>query len=251
MKTFRVAKCLENGEIGEYAIFADGSKKPIEHNDRYGDYFLVDNELNDKRTPFRSSFTGRIKDAVDTIKMGNGDCIKEYNLFGRHTYVVYFIDRNTGENLRQKFLNGWKDTKFAWTVECGHNDSYRGYVGLNKKTELISPFDEFPNPIYFLSEDEANDYVKTLIEKARWYVSKLANDISNVSDMDTRVYLFRQMANQICKDMETSFSVVLEFAFDMIDECGLKDTYPNFDKWGYKIVQCVIDENDKQPDPIP
>ena len=47
MKKFRVAKCLEDGEVVEYAIFEDGSrKKRIFEDKQYGKYFNVGNELN-------------------------------------------------------------------------------------------------------------------------------------------------------------------------------------------------------------
>ncbi len=115
MKEFRVAKCLGNDGVQEYAIFADGSrKKRIYIDEQYGKYFEVDNEFNtDCKTCLKYSFSGRIKDAIDTIKSGNGDCIKQINFFGKHDKVLYFIDRKVGEELRQKSLEGWKDTKFA------------------------------------------------------------------------------------------------------------------------------------------
>ena len=58
MKEFRVAKCLDNNGIHEYAIFADGSRKKLIQNDeQYGKYFEVDNELNtDCKTFMRFSF---------------------------------------------------------------------------------------------------------------------------------------------------------------------------------------------------
>ena len=47
MKEFRIARCLDDNEIHEYAIFADGSRKKVIKNDeKYGKYFEVDNELN-------------------------------------------------------------------------------------------------------------------------------------------------------------------------------------------------------------
>lgn len=37
MKEFRVVKCLIDGKVNEYAIFADGSrKKIIQTSDKYG-----------------------------------------------------------------------------------------------------------------------------------------------------------------------------------------------------------------------
>lgn len=108
MKEFRVAKCLIDGKVNEYAIFADGSrKKKIQVDEQYGKYFEVDNELNtDCKSCLRFSFSGRIKDAVDMIKSGNGDCIKSVQMVGRHDSVLYFLDRTIGEKLREKSLDG-------------------------------------------------------------------------------------------------------------------------------------------------
>lgn len=104
MKEFRVAKCLVDGKVNEYAIFADGSRKKIIQTDKkYGKYFEVDNELNtDCKSSLRFSYSGRIRDAVEMIR--NGDCISSMKFIGRIDKVLYFLDRKTGEELRQKSL---------------------------------------------------------------------------------------------------------------------------------------------------
>ena len=110
MKEFRVAKCLENNEINEYAIFADGSrKKLIQYDEQYGKYFEVDNELNTEcKTCLRFSFSGRIKDAVDMIKNGNGDCIQSVKLFGRVDKVIYSLTEKLVKNLDRNHLTDGK-----------------------------------------------------------------------------------------------------------------------------------------------
>lgn len=104
MKKFRIAPCLTKDGVRDFAIFEDGSrKKMIQTSDKYGKYFEVDNDLNpDGRPLLKYSFTGRIKDAVETIRNGNGDVISTYNLFGEHVSVQYFIDRTIGDELRAK-----------------------------------------------------------------------------------------------------------------------------------------------------
>ena len=169
MKEFRIAKCLVDGKVNEYAIFADGSRKKIIQTDKqYGKYFEVDNELNtDCKSSLRFSYSGRIKDAVEMIR--NGDCISSTQLFGKHDNVVYFLDRTIGEELRKKSLNGWKDTKFGWAIECGYKNSFSGYSMLNKKMERISMFDEECKPMTFDTEEAAKETAKQMIaEKAYW-----------------------------------------------------------------------------------
>ena len=108
MKKFRVANCFDelHNKIGEFAIFEDGSKrKRIFVYAGSHKCFEVDNELNkDSNNILATSFSNRIKDAVDTIIAGNGDVIKIDTkiLDGEHIHVLYFIDREYGESLRQK-----------------------------------------------------------------------------------------------------------------------------------------------------
>lgn len=243
MKNFRIAKCLDNNGINEYVIFEDGSeKKPIHNDEQYGKYFEVDNELNDECKSFlRFSFSGRIKDAVDMIKSGNGDCIKSYNLFGRVDKVVYFIDRKIGEELRQKFLEGWKDTKFGWAIECGNKNSFSGYSMLNKNTERISIFDEERTPISFESKEEATRYVEDLIERARYYAKRLANKLSGVESDAERGSIIHATMDEIEEYTGTKFSIIQDFAFDMLTEdCELKTFECNLDEMGYKVIQCIV-----------
>lgn len=236
MKEFRVAKCLVDGKVNEYAIFADGSrKKMVQIDEQYGKYFKVDNELNTNyKSPLRFSFSGRIKDAVDMIKSGNGDCITSIQLFGRHDNVVYFLDRTIGEELRKKSLNGWKDAKFGWAIEYGYKNSFSGYSMLNKN-------DEECNPMTFDTEEAAKRYVEGLIERAKYYAKRLANNLANVSEEEERNRIIDEAIREIDEYAGTKFSILSDFAFDMLTgDCKLKSFECTLDKMGYKIVQCII-----------
>lgn len=241
MKEFRVAKCLGNDGVQEYAIFADGSrKKRIYIDEQYGKYFEVDNELNtDCKTCLKYSFSGRIKDAIDTIKSGNGDCIKQINFFGKHGKVLYFIDRKVGEELRQKSLEGWKDTKFAWAVECGNKNSFSGYAPINLKGERISMFDEERTVKTFDTKDKAEEYVKGLLEKAAFYAKRLANRYHEAEE-DEKENVIDQTIKDINEFAGTQFSVLSDFVFDMLTgDCELKSFECTLDEYGYKIIQCI------------
>lgn len=243
MKEFRIAKCLDNNGIHEYAIFADGSRKKLIQNDeQYGKYFEVDNELNtDCKTFMRFSFSGRIKDAVDMIRNGNGDCIQSVKLFGRVDKVIYFLNRKVGEELRQKLLDGWKDTMFGWAIECGYKSSFAGYSMLNRKNERISTFDDKNTPMTFNSKEEANEYVEYLVDKARYYAKRLANSISDVEDKTERERIIDVAIDEIEEETGTKFGIIMDFTFDMLTgDCKLKSFECNLDEMGYKIVQCII-----------
>lgn len=240
MKEFRIARCLDdNGKgISEYAIFADGSrKKRIETDENYGKYFEVDNELNtDAKTFLRFSFSGRIKDAIDTIKNGNGDCIKSFNFFGGHNSVLYFIDREVGEKLRQKSLDGWKDAKFAWVVETGQKNGF-SYAALNEKNEVISVFGKERTPKYFTSKEKAESYVQKLIATAFDYAKQCSDMVKESPETG-----WKQWLNKV--ETETSrYNIVINYAYDMIDDAdgkaSLKFNTPQLDKYGWKIVQAV------------
>lgn len=242
MKEFRIARCLDNNGkgINEYAIFADGSrKKLIETDEKYGKYFEVDNELNtDVKNSLRFSFSGRIKDAVDTIRNGNGDCIKSFQLFGRHDSILYFIDRKFGEELRQKSLDGWKDTKFAWAIETGRKDSFSPYAVLNEKNEIISIFDKERTPKYFVSKEEADHYIESLITTSFDYAKQCVDMVKESSEDGWKKW-FAKVENETSK-----CSIILDYACDMIDDTvgeeKLKFDVPQLDKYGWKVVQVIV-----------
>lgn len=243
MKEFRVAKCLVDGKVNEYAIFADGSRKKIIQTDKqYGKYFEVDNELNtDCKSFLRFSYSGRIKDAVEMIRNGNGDCISSTQLFGKHDNVVYFLDRTIGEELRKKSLNGWKDTKFGWAIECGYKNSFSGYSMLNKKNEPISVFDKDRSPVVFDTKESADEYVEYLIERSKYYAKRLVNNLCGITDEKERDKIIDNAIDEIENDTKTKFSIIFDFMFDMLTgNCEPKSSECNLDKMGYEIVQCII-----------
>lgn len=243
MKDFRVAICLENGKLDEYAIFADGSrKKKIQVDEKYGKYFEVDNELNTNyKSCLRFSFSGRIKDAVDMIKSGNGDCIKSLQMFGRYDKVIYFLDRAIGEELRQKSLDGWKDTKFGWAIKCGNKNSFSGYTMLNNKMERISVSGDESKPMTFDTEELAKQYADSLVERAKYYAKRLANKLVDVSEDEEIDRIINETIRDINEYAGTKFSILSDFVVDMLTgDCKLKSSECNLDEMGYKIVQCII-----------
>lgn len=250
MKEFRIAKCLdENGMIKEFAIFSDGSRKKLIQNDeKYGKYFEVDNELNDEYSGILSSlnfsYRGRIKDAVDMIRNGNGDCIKTlyYVVLGRIDKVVYFIDRKIGEEVRQKSLEGWKNAKFGWAIECGNKNSFSGFIMLNKKMEKISMFDEDRTPISFDNKEEAKTYIEDLVARSKYYAKRIATKLSGVEDDERRREIFFSVLNEIEEYTGSKRSIILDFTLDMLtvnDE--LKTFECNLDEMSYRIIQCIVE----------
>lgn len=243
MKEFRVAKCLVNGKINEYAIFADGSrKKIIQTNDQYGKYFEVDNELNTECKSFlRFSYSGRIKDAVEMVRNGNGDCISSMEFIGGIDKVLYFLDRQVGEKLRQKSLEGWKDIKFGWAIECGYKNSFSGYSMLNKKNERISVFDEDRSPMTFDTKEVADEYAEHLVERAKYHAKRLVNNLCCITDEKERDKIIDNAIDEIENDAKTKFSIVSDFTFDMLTgNYEPKSSGYNLDEMGYRVIQCIV-----------
>lgn len=186
MKEFRVAKCLSDDgkRIRKHAIFKDGSrKKPIYEDEDGREYFEVDNwidsdpeliefnyhsRMGDK---MRLTFSGRISDAVESIRRGYGDVICVENLpFGiRIEKVLYFLDREYGENLRQKSLEGWKDTVFKYVLY---------YNSIYVDTSSKRAYSSKTSDIFFNSVEEAKNIVDRIIgdalEKCAYFVGKYA-----------------------------------------------------------------------------
>lgn len=109
-----MAKCLSDDgkRIRKHVIFKDGSrKKPIYEDEDGREYFEVDNWIDSDpeliefnyysrmADKMRLTFSGRISDAVESIRRGYGDVICVKNLpFGiRIEKVLYFLDREYGK----------------------------------------------------------------------------------------------------------------------------------------------------------
>lgn len=248
-KDYRIAKCLTDDGIKEFAIFTDGSRKSLIYEDEEGrKYFHVDNKLNTTGPNFlRRSFTGRIKDAVETIRNDDGDCVMmQTGIFGfKFVKVVRFVDREIGEQLRQKTLKGWVDTKFTWGIECGNKNSFSGYAMINRNGERVSPFEtdeEKKVPMQFDSESDAQQYMDDTLEKAKKYAAELIENIIPCNgDNDKTLEVFDNFSKKMSEECNTPFPVIEDLMLDMLDTelSSFKNEDKSLDQWGYKIIQCV------------
>lgn len=136
MKEFRIARCLDISKNGipvirKYAIFKDGTPRCIIETDDEGrEYFDIQNWIQSEpemdefnyrdslRKYMKYSFSGKPADMIESIRRGYGDVISVMRLFGRIESVRYFLDRDYGESLRKKTIEGWKKAKFAYGLYC-------------------------------------------------------------------------------------------------------------------------------------
>lgn len=143
--------------------------------------------------------------------------------------------------MRRKSLEGWKDTKFGWAIECGNKNSFLEYSMLNKKNERISVFDKDRNPMIFDTKESADEYVEYLIERSKYYAKRLVNNLCGITDEKERDKIIDNAIDEIENDTKTKFSIISDFTFDMLTgDCKLKSFECNLDKMGYEIVQCII-----------
>lgn len=240
MKNFNVVKCLKNGEIVKYAVFEDGSrKKRFQTDSQNREYFYVDNELNTNvSTSMKYSFSGRIKDAVDMIKLGNGDCIKNTDMLIASDSVLYFLDRKIGEEYRKKFINGWKDTKFGWAIEVGNKNSFYPYLRLNKNLESISLWNADTTQLTFDSEELALEKIHEIIQLAHNYAIEILEKMNEETDEKKKEEAFNKAFDQIQEKIGER-SVLINLIYDFFDD-DLTDVHDELNHYGYKIVQCII-----------
>lgn len=227
----------------EYVVFADGTNAPIHNDEKYGKYIYIDNKLNkDDDRLFKILFTGRIKDAVETIRNGDGDVIKVGHVFGSAIEVVYFLDREIGEKLRQKSIKGWDNAKFGWIITCGNKDSMWGYSPLTNGYKTYSQFfDKETKPIIFDNRENAVKYIEKIISISKNYAYEYVEKAKDIADEEGKRQICIDMIHKINEDFNEKFNIIAYFATDMLDSDKMipKNNF-ELDKYGYSIEQYCL-----------
>ena len=175
MKT-RIFKAL-NGVEGNYSIV---EKIAIyDDNDNQIDCAVIKTDDNGREYYYPNNphdnlglFTGRIKDAIECIRNGFGDAIKQSHLLGFNIdHVVRYIDREYGESIRQQSIEGWKDTVFAYGVKFSFINSFSDGNLIMKDETLMSRFsgDLYSDILRFDTEEEAQRFIDKVNKKAEEY----------------------------------------------------------------------------------
>jgi len=168
MLNFRVTNCLIDGKIVKCAIFKDGKewgfhkRRVIEKTSEGKEYIRLPNK---RMKTFLKTFTDRIGDAADEVINGDGDVIQHETFLGmKFIEVLYFLDREYGEEMKRKSIEGWKDTKFAWILR---NSNFAQYVkedgSLIYDRKLAKTFD---------TEEETLNKLDNLTKEAYSYIEK-------------------------------------------------------------------------------
>ena len=166
----RVSVENENGEREKVNVFNEEGNlicsSPINKDNEGREYYDVDN-INDKD----GFFTDKPKDAIECIQKGYGDAITKTNIFGMSfMQVIRYLDREYGEEVRQKTLEGWADVEFAFGVKFRYKDAMNSGYYVCKNEDLFG-FDNKPDDILtFDMVEEAESYIKKVNDTVKaWH----------------------------------------------------------------------------------
>ena len=159
-------------------------------------YFSIPNMIKPRwgESILDAMFVGRIHDAYKAIVQGHGDVIGSTQFFGPlgfKTESVYrFVDREYGEAMRAKTLEGWKDSIFGYKVVFGNNSSMSGPNTITEDDWLYSAFggDEQSPMRFFETEEDAQAYVNTKMAIAK----PLAEEYALLTTDDDRKVFFEK-----------------------------------------------------------
>lgn len=178
----------------------------VEKDENGMEYFSIPNVLNPKykESIFARLFSGRVKDAVEVIKLGYADVLNTSSIFGSNSVKpIRFVDREYGESLRAKSIDGWKDTEFAYVIRVNP-------MGFGSSSTVLSD-GKFGNALsknlmFFNSEVAAQEWL---------------DNYRNEVDMEVDIYLKSDEANKdkMLDDIfKNGFSIHTEMFKEILDE---------------------------------
>lgn len=186
-------------------------------------------------------FTDKIKDAIECINDGYGDVVECERIFGfTMTHVVRFLDREYGEELRQKSIEGFKDAKFTFAIKFSYLNSFSDGRLILKNEELMGFQDTLKDVLVFDSEEKANSFIDKVIKEANRIKEeylKLEKTGDDDYDYNNIISPFFDTIKGGCKNGHES---VYWKAFS-----GLMN-HENKADYQLKVVQIIIPEEEKQ-----
>ena len=232
-----------NGAKGEYsrivekiAIYNEQGTQIdccVIHQDKEGREYYYPSNPNEKF----GLFSGRPKDAIECIINGFGDALECTQIVGMNIeHVVRFIDREYGENIRQKTIEGWKDAKFAYAVKFYFLNSFGNGRLICKNKTLMSWFNNSQDEILtFETESEASDFIEEVNEKAKEYY----NEYTNLERTDDKNYNYEK----ICKPFFDKIEGKIENGIDSVYWMAFahfNDKDNGKPSYNMKVVQVVL-----------
>lgn len=199
MLNFRIANCIVCDNITKCAILEDESinkrkrRRVIQKDENGKEYFTLPN-MKDGR--ISKSYSNRIGEAVEEVINGNGDVISSTNILGiRNIRVLYFLDREYGNQLKEKSIEGWKDSKFKWVILKPNPFNYESYVSKNS----IPVFDK-SEAMVFDTEKEALKFIEKMYDKAYEFIDH-NNSTENVIKEIQNEYNIKNIMSSVIFDI--------------------------------------------------
>lgn len=234
---FRRTRCICNHgtkyeAIKDCVITADGKKHIIQQMSNGTEYFTIDNPYKDDL--MGRAFIGCIADAIKSIQEDYADVLlggSHTNVFTKGDYPIVLLDRVKGEAYREKFKDGWKDTKFGWGIEYGGKNSFAGYRMVDENG-LVDIFGERKPKVYATKEDaekQFEEWHKAALDCAKEFV-----EIFGDKEKEESVIV------KTCKD---GHGIVEDLFFDMIHieekQASIVEDVRNLENIGWSIIQAV------------
>lgn len=226
----------ENAKLVEKIAVYDQSGEQIDcciiQKDDDGREYYYPNNPNDED----GIFLNRPKDAIECIRNGYGDVMKVCHIFGlKMEHVVRYIDRNYGEELRQKTLEGWKDAKFAYGVKFEVLNSFSGGSLVKGEDELMGFGDRHKDARKFENEADAEEYIKKVEEKVKEYDREYTELEEKEMDEDDKTLAFHHFFEKMRGNRATGLNSLYWNVFRAFREekkSGRKE-------YGLEVVQVV------------
>lgn len=178
---------ITNEHGDKHVVYPDGVKRIVQKDENGKEYFSIPNYRSNHSFKL---FRDRIKDAIETIKEGNGDVLAVRTLFGTKSESVHrYLDREYGESLRIKTIEGFKDAEFGYSLKFGYLNSMSGSRFISKDKKIVG-FQSESEHIFFENEADANSFKLKLIAEAEEIVVKY-NEVNSTKD-DKKISEFVQ-----------------------------------------------------------
>lgn len=238
---------MENININEeentmsYSINGQCYTQKLKLNEDNKLYYDICNPYTDKFTSLsKYSFTGRIKDAYEAIKAGYGDMflLKRILLNGCYISIIRgvsrFVDRDYGEHIRQKTIDGFKDATFKWFINTTTNGNIMP-LNIFNYSYSNGVFDS--QTLWFDTKEDAEKFINVVKATAKYRIDKALNEHYNggISKLE---FLIDVADNQ--PGPHNQFTFLHNIMMDLIiEEYGSEEDQKY--KFGeYKIEQGIV-----------
>lgn len=182
-------------------------------------------------------FSDLPKDAYDHIKYGIGDVMINGLMFNTVvTKVLRFIDRDYGEKMRAKFLEGWKSAKFEWGINFNHKGSVNsGFVVMDGPVGPVIGFSDGLKPLTFKTKKEVLKKIEDIEKRVGVEADKYINEVINES---TSEEISEAVTNFFCKLFNTTQDKVDSYVSSSL-LCAMIDELAD-SKLGISEYTCVL-----------